>query len=183
MVLWQSPDTPIMHQFNWLRAFMLSCLVWTRGLWVFSLAVCSCPVLHMAGDLFCWPCVFVLWEHMAFILVFSVPCALMSIVLTPPILSPDYCLICPTCLLSLPSSFAPFICTYAPFVCSPVPVRRRCYPVSCPVLPCQALLPVCFPLRGGFCLMLFVLFFTDKAHSPAQILASSLHPNPDSNIV
>ncbi len=183
MVLWQSPDTPIMRQFNWLCAFMLSCLVWTRGLWVFSLAVCSCPVLHMAGDLFCWPCVFVLWEHMAFILVFSVPCALMTIVLTPPILSPDYWLIFPTCLLSLPSSFAPFICTYAPFVCSPVPVRHRCYPVLCPVLPCQALLPVCFSLWGGFCLMLFVLFFIDKAHSPAQILASSLHTNPDSYIV
>ncbi len=28
------------------------CLVWTRGLWVFSLAACSCPVLYMAGDLF-----------------------------------------------------------------------------------------------------------------------------------
>ncbi len=38
--------------FHWLRAFMLSCLVWTCGLWVFSLAACSCPVLHMAGDLF-----------------------------------------------------------------------------------------------------------------------------------
>ncbi len=37
---------------HWLCAFMLSCLVWTRGLWVFSLAACSCPVLHMAGDLF-----------------------------------------------------------------------------------------------------------------------------------
>ncbi len=34
---------------HWLRAFVLSCLVWTRGLWVFSLAACSCPVLHMAG--------------------------------------------------------------------------------------------------------------------------------------
>ncbi len=46
---------------------MLSCLVWTRDLWVFSLAACLCPVLHMAGDLFCWPraCVFVLCEHMA----------------------------------------------------------------------------------------------------------------------
>ncbi len=32
--------------FHWLRAFMLSCLVWTRGLWVFSLAACSCLVLH-----------------------------------------------------------------------------------------------------------------------------------------
>ncbi len=63
-----------------LCAFMLSCLVWTCGLWVFSLAACSCPVLHMAGDLFCWPCacVFVLCEHMAFVLVFCVPCALMS---------------------------------------------------------------------------------------------------------
>ncbi len=54
----------------------------------------------MAGDLFCWPCacVFVLCEHMAFVLVFCVPCALMSIVLTPPILLPDYWLICPTCV-------------------------------------------------------------------------------------
>ncbi len=67
---------------------------------MFSLAACSCPVLHMAGDLFCWPCacVFVLCEHMAFVLVFCVPCALMSIVLTPPILLPDYWLICPTCV-------------------------------------------------------------------------------------
>ncbi len=38
--------------FHWLRAFMLSCLVWTHGLWVFSLATRSCPVLHMACDLF-----------------------------------------------------------------------------------------------------------------------------------
>ncbi len=93
---------------------MLSCLVWTRGLWVFSLAVCSCPVLHMAGDLFCWPCacVFVLCEHMAFVLVFCVPCTLMLIVLTPPILFPDYWFICPTCLPSLPSSFASFIYIY-----------------------------------------------------------------------
>ncbi len=100
--------------FHWLRVFMLSCLVWTRGLWVFSLAVCSCPVLHMAGDLFCWPCacVFVLCEHMAFVLVFCVPCALMLIVLTPPILFPDYWFICPTCLPSLPSSFASFIYIY-----------------------------------------------------------------------
>ncbi len=36
---------------HWLSAFMLSCLVWTRGVSVFSLAVCSCLVLHMAGDL------------------------------------------------------------------------------------------------------------------------------------
>ncbi len=37
---------------HWLHAFMLSCLVWTRCLWVFSLAAYSCPVLHMDGDLF-----------------------------------------------------------------------------------------------------------------------------------
>ncbi len=35
---------------------------------------------------------------MAFVFVFCVPCALMSIVLTPPILLPDYWLICPTCV-------------------------------------------------------------------------------------
>ncbi len=28
--------------FYWLRTFMLSSLVWTRGLWVFSLVACSC---------------------------------------------------------------------------------------------------------------------------------------------
>ncbi len=84
---------------------MLSCLVWTCCLWVFSLsfslAVCPCPVLHMAGY-FCWPCacVFVWCEHMAFVLVFCVPCALLSIVLTPPILFPDYWLINPTWVLS-----------------------------------------------------------------------------------
>ncbi len=85
--------------FYWLHVFMLSYLVWTRGISVFSLAACWCPVLHMAGDLFCWPCacVFVLCEHMV-VLVFCVPCALMSIVLTPPILLPDYWLIYPTCV-------------------------------------------------------------------------------------
>ncbi len=95
--------------FHWLRAFMLSCLVWTRGLWVFSLAACSCPVLHMAGNLFCWPCAlcFVLCEHMAFVLVICVPCALMSIVLTPPILLPDYWLICPTCVSHYPPHLLP----------------------------------------------------------------------------
>ncbi len=43
-----------------LRAFM-SCLVWTRGLWVFSLAACSCLVLHIAGDLFFGSCACVLF--------------------------------------------------------------------------------------------------------------------------
>ncbi len=47
----------------------------------------------MAGDLFAGHVlVFVLCEHMAFVLVFCVPCALTSIVLTPPILLPGYSL-------------------------------------------------------------------------------------------
>ncbi len=58
---------------------MLSCyhVLCEHVAYEFSLAACLCPVLHMAGDLF------------AFVLVFCVPCALMSIVLTPPILLPD----------------------------------------------------------------------------------------------
>ncbi len=60
------------YVFHWPRAFMLSCLVWI----VFSLAACSCPVLHMAGDfvLLAMCLFFVLCEHMAFVLVFCVPC-------------------------------------------------------------------------------------------------------------
>ncbi len=82
------------------------------------------PVLHMAGDLFCWrcACVFDLCENMAFVLVFYVPCVLMSIVFTPPILLPDYWLICPTCLPSLPSSFAHFIISLLPCLVSSYPV-------------------------------------------------------------
>lgn len=63
---------------------------------VFSLAACF-HVCHL------------LCEHMACLVWFYVPCALMSIVLTPPILLPVYWLIYPTCFSSLPSSFAPFI--------------------------------------------------------------------------
>ncbi len=175
--------------FHWLRAFMLSCFVWTRGLWVFSLAACLCPVLHMAGDLFCWPCacVFVLREHMAFVLVFCVPCALMSIVLTPPILLPYYWLICPTCVFLITL----LICFLYNLLVFAVPgwfvvECPRMSALSCPVLPCPALpcpakpasCPV-FPLRGSFCC--FVLFFTNKKPISCTI-ESSLHPslqNPD----
>ncbi len=211
------------YVFLWLRAFMLSCLVWTRDLWVFSLAAFSCLVLHMAGDLFCrsCACVFVLCEHMAFVLVFCVPCALMSIVLTPPILLSDYLFISST---SLSSSFAPFIislcfqscassslmlpcpalpCPALPCPALPCPVLScpvlpcpvlscpvlSCPALSCPVLPCPALpcpalpcpvlpcpvlpcpaLASCpvFPLRGSFSCC-FVLLFSNKAHSPAQL--------------
>ncbi len=139
------------HVFHWLRAFMLSCLVWTRGLWVFSLAACSCPVLHMAGDLFCWPCAcgFVLCEHMAFVLVFCVPCALMSIVLTPPILLPDYWLICPTCVFLVTLLICSLynllvfavLCQFviACILSCPVCLVLSCPALSCPVLPCPVL--------------------------------------------
>ncbi len=52
-------------------------------------------------------CVFVLCEHMAFVLVFCVPCALVSIVLTPPILFPDYWLIYPTFFPRYPPHLLP----------------------------------------------------------------------------
>ncbi len=69
---------------TWLMSFLISCVFvscFAHGWWFV-----------------CWPCacVFVLCEHVAFVLVFCVPCALMSIVLTPPIMLPDYWLICPT---------------------------------------------------------------------------------------
>ncbi len=155
MVLWQSPDTPVMSRFHvsarlrvcfghsrsrfclvvWVcglefarpHAVLSTCVLWCSTqfvflsaacfhvvmscvlkfmkLWVFSLAACSCPVLHMAVDLFAGHVLvfFVLCEHVAFVLVFCMPCALMSIALTPPIFFPDYWLICPTFLSSLPS--------------------------------------------------------------------------------
>ncbi len=43
--------------FHWLCAFMLSGILWTRGLKVFSLAACSCPVLHMCL------CFCLVWAH------------------------------------------------------------------------------------------------------------------------
>ncbi len=89
---------------------VMSCVnTWLMSI-VISCVFVSC-FAHVWWFLFCWPCacVFVLCEHMAFVLVFCVSCAVMSIVLTPPIFLPDYWLICPTCLPSLPSSFAPSI--------------------------------------------------------------------------
>ncbi len=70
--------------FHWLCAFMLSCLVWTRGLWVFSLAACSCLVLHMAGDLFCWPCACVLFCVSTWLLSLFSVCHVLSCELSWP---------------------------------------------------------------------------------------------------
>ncbi len=89
--------------------------------------------------LFFWPCarVFVLCEHMAFVLVFCVPCNLMSIVLTSPILLPDYWLICPTCLPSLPSSMLPLL---SPCVAIQYQFVIECFQfLPCPALSCLVL--------------------------------------------
>ncbi len=117
-----------------LRAFMLSCLVWTRGLWVFSLAACSCPVLHMAGDLFAGHVLVFLFCVSTWLL-----CATCSrqFVLTPPILLPGYWLIFPSCFPSLPSSFAPFIISLClQFHVGSLP---NVWCRLCPVQPCPAL--------------------------------------------
>ncbi len=172
--------------FYWLRAFMFSCLVWKRGLWVFSLAACSCPVLHMAGVLFAGH-VLVFLFCVSTWLCLSFLCAMYSHVnlsWTPPILFPDYWLICPTCLSSLPSSFAPFIFSLCLQSCasSSSNVSCSCLALPCPALPCPALpcpasCPAScpdFPIRGSF--ILLCLFFPIKTYSP--VLASFLHPQP-----
>ncbi len=96
-------------------------------------------------------CFCFVWAH-GFCHSFCVPCALMSIVLTSPILFPNYWLICTTCVSSLPSSFAPFIISLclqscaslsSYVVCASYPVLS-CPVLSCPVLSCPVLsCPVC----------------------------------------
>ncbi len=156
-----------------LMSVLISCVFmscFAHGWWFVLLAMCLC---------------FRLCEHMAFVLVFCVPCALMSIVLTPPILLPDYWLICPTCVYLITL----LICSLYNLLVFAVPCwfvvecPWMCRVLSCLAVPCPALpsLPAVlfFPLRGSFSL-LFVLFFTNKAlllHN--WVLASSLYPNPD----
>ncbi len=138
---------------------------------------------------FVWACGFCL----------SFLCAMcsLSIVLTPPILFPDYWLICPTCLASITSSFAPFTISLC---CSPVPVRHRftidvilvvsCHvlsALSCPALPCPAFPSLAsfhgFPLRGSFLLFVcFCFMLFNKAHFPALVSPRLIHsPNPDTS--
>ncbi len=109
---------------TWLMSFLISCVFVScsaHGWWFILLAMCLC--------------FFVLCEHMACLVLFYVPCALISIVLTPPILLPDYWFICPTCS-SLPSSIAPYIIS----LCLQSRVGLLSYAVYtlCPVLPCQS---------------------------------------------
>ncbi len=149
----------------------LSCFVWTRGLWVFSLAACSCPVLHMASDfvlLAMCLCFCFVWAHGLSCLVLCAMCShkciihsFMSIVLTPPTLFPDHWLICPTCVFSLPSSFAPFIISLClqsrassssmfPWLSPALP----CLALPCLALPCLALPCLALPCLALPCLAL-----------------------------
>ncbi len=104
---------------TWLMSFHISCMFmscFAHGWWFV-----------------CWPCacVSVLCEHVASVLVFCVPRALMSICLDPTHL------VFPSCFPSLPSSLAPFIISLClQFRVGSLPyVRcRLCPALSCPAL-------------------------------------------------
>ncbi len=152
----------------WLMSFLISCVFmscFAHGWWFV-----------------CWPCacVFVLWEHMAFVLVFCVPCALMSICLDPTHLV--------TCLLihfsQLLSLVTLLICSLYNLLVFAVPcwfvvVRLTSY-VLCPALPCLALPCLALPCLFAS-LFLFVLFIiiNKKPVLPPAIgsLLSSLPTN------
>ncbi len=91
--------------FSWVACFhvVMSCV----NTWLMSILI-SCKFVPCFAHGWCFgSLVFVLFEHMAFVLVLCVLCALMSIVLSPPILFTDYWLICPTCLPRYPPHLHP----------------------------------------------------------------------------
>ncbi len=120
---------------------MLSRLVWTRGLWVFSLAACSCPVLHMAGDLFAGHVLvfFFVWAHGFCLSFLCVMCYHVNC-LDPPIVLPDYWLICPTCvsLVTLLICSLYNLLVFAVLCQFVIYVTVECV-LSCPVLSCPVL--------------------------------------------
>ncbi len=119
-------------------------------------------------------------------------------VLTPPILFPDYWLICPTCvyLVSLLICslynllvFA-FLCQFiivstlvvAMLSCLALPcLVLPCPALPCPALPCQALPSLAsshgFPLRGSFC-CLFNFMLLNTAHSSALVSPRLIPSSP-----
>ncbi len=136
--------------FHWLRALMLSCLVWTRGLWVFSLAACSCPVLNMGGDfvlLAMCLCFCFVWAH-GFCL--SFPCA-MCCQLSANVNCLDPTHLVTWLLVHLPQRLPPFIISLCLQSCTSSSLMLPWwYPaLSCLVLPFQAWLPavLSFPYR------------------------------------
>ncbi len=163
-----------------LMSILISCVLvscFAHGWWFLLLAMCLC---------FCF-----VWAH-GFVFVFCVPCALMSIVLTPPILLPDYWLICPTCVslvtLLICSLFIllvlAFLCQFVVVPLYPVPALpclvlpclvMPFLVVPCLVVPCPVL-PDFFPPRGSFgCLFCFI-FLINKSPSLCTT-ESSLHPS------
>ncbi len=138
---------------------------------------------------------------MAFLLVFCVPCALMSIVLIPPILLPDYWLICPTCVYLVTLLICSLynlleFAVLVQFVVVPSPIwswsclallclALPCLAMPCPALSCLAkpcLVPVFPPRVSFFCFFLFYFMNNMPIHLHNWVLASTLHPNPDSTI-
>ncbi len=156
---------------TWLMSFLISYVFvscFAHGLWFV-----------------CWPCacVFVLCEHMAFVLswVFSVSCALIHLVtwllVNLPHLSSFVTLL--ICSLYNLLVFA-VLCQFgivSPWMYSALP----CPALSCPVQPCLAKpLPCsCFSPRGSFCFCCcFCFILLIKAHLLHHlVLASSLHPS------
>ncbi len=165
---------------------MLSCFVWTRGLWVFSLAACvfmSCFahvwwfVLPAMCLCFCF-----VWAHGLCLSFLCVMCSHANcldpthlitwlLVYFPQLLSLVTLLIC---------SLYNLLVFAVLFVIVPSPVVScSCLAFSCLALSC---LPDCFPSQGSFvCLFVLFYFWLIKPillHN--WVLASSLHPNPDS---
>ncbi len=127
----------------------LSCFVWTLGLWVSLLAVCSCPVLHMANYsvlLAMCLCFCFVWAH-GFCHSFCVPSAMCY----------HFNCLDPTHLVSLLLVNLPHLYSIVTLlisslfnlscVCSPVRDRRQMWSVP-GVLPSLASLG--FPLWGSF---------------------------------
>ncbi len=140
---------------TWLMSFLISCVFmscFARGWWFV-----------------CWPCacVFVLCEHVASVLVFCVPCALMSICLDPTHLV--------TCLLinfpQLLSLVTLLICSLYNLLVFAVPcwfvvVWCMLCVLPCPALPCPCLLVSLFFPKGLFLFVLFCLLLLLLIKSP-----------------
>jgi len=115
---------------TWLMSFLISCVFvscFAHGWWFV-----------------CWPCacVFFLCEHMAFVLSTSFLCVMSYHVncLDPPIVLPDYWLICPTCvsLVTLLICSLYNLLVFAVLCQFIIYVTVECV-LSCPVLSCPVL--------------------------------------------
>ncbi len=141
-----------------------------------------CLVLHMARDLFCWPCAcfcFV-WALLSCFHVLSCllswprpSCYLIISSVAPPVV-PHY----PPHLLPI----------YSPCVCSPMPVRCHMFSGCVLILPCPAFsCPACqiascvFPHRVVFVVcFVFVFNFINKIPSSALLSPCLISLTPDS---